>query len=97
MAKQPEQPAVTQIYPWCVFIIFLGIVGGGLVYAIIIQIEFNRVKNPSLLEANQLFTSMAKDLNPGLLLTNPASYQGRTLRSSHSATLPPPVTNHKEG
>ena len=67
MAKQPEQLAVTQIYPWCVFIIFLGIVGGGLVYTIIIQIEFNRVKNPSLLEANQLFTSMAKDLNPGLL------------------------------
>ena len=46
MAKQPEQPAITQIYPWCVFIIFLGILGGGLVYPVIIQIEFNRVKNP---------------------------------------------------
>ena len=44
----------------------------------IIQIELNRVKNPNWREANQLFTSMAENLNSGLLRTNPASGQGGT-------------------
>ena len=43
----------------------------------IIQIEHNMVKHPNWYEANQLaiFTSVVKDLNSGLLCTNPAGGQ----------------------
>ena len=43
----------------------------------IIQIEHNMVKRPNWYEANQLaiFTSVVKDLNSGLLCTNPAGGQ----------------------
>ena len=46
----------------------------------IIQIEHNMVKHPNWYEVNQLaiFTSVVKDLNSGLLCTNPAGGQDGT-------------------
>ena len=61
-----------------------------------LQIEFNRVDNPSLPEANQLaIYKHGQGFEPGTTV-NKSSYRSGQ-RSNHSATLPPPVTNYKEG
>ena len=57
------------LFTLCTIYIALMLVGLNKCLKQIIQIELNRVKNPSWPEANQLainFTSMAKDLNCGL-------------------------------